>query len=138
MHYKHWFWCSVHEITCTVSCCAVSLNGLYSRVLISIAVSSIYFIAQVKQILCLYCDVVCIIGRSQKDLWDVFTFSSVLFWSILVGLLMMYLIMSVNVKGSRRMFMSLMSLSPLRYDLFRVVFQIGDFFKHNIYILCGF
>jgi len=50
MHYKHWFWCSVHEVTHTVSCYALSLNRLYSHILIYVAMSSIYLIAQVKQV----------------------------------------------------------------------------------------
>jgi len=46
---------------------------------------------------------------------------------------MMYLIVSVNVKGSWSVFMSLMSLCPLRYDLFCVVFQVGDFLHAEIF-----
>jgi len=58
--------------------CILSLNRLYSHILISIVVSSIYFIAQVKQVLYLYSIVVCIMWHSQKDLWNIFKFCSVL------------------------------------------------------------
>jgi len=55
--------------------------------------------------------------------------NSLLFWSVLVGFIMRFVIMSVNVKGSWRMFTLLMSLSPSCYDLFFVMFQLTTFFN---------
>jgi hypothetical protein len=92
----------------------MSRTRLYDHLLVSIVVSHSYFIVQVKQVLHLYYDMVSIMWHSQnKDLCNGSKFSSVLFCSILVGLIALFLIMSVNVKGSWRMFVSLMLLSPV-------------------------
>ena len=67
----------------------------------------------------------CLIADYGPCLFPVDITSVVIVYSVSI---MVYLIMSVHVEGSWRLFMSLMSVPPLCYDLFCAMFQIGDYF----------